>query len=43
MKYRAKLGPQKDLKDVAPETLARALFRPRHGGKLVVRCQSSIE
>ena len=43
MKYKPKLDPEKDLKGATPETLARALLRPRLGGKPVVRNQSSVE
>jgi len=37
MKYRAKLDPKVDLAGATPETLARALLRPRHTRKPVVR------
>ena len=43
MKYKPKLDPGKDLKGATPETLARALLRPRLRGKPVVRNQSSVE
>ncbi len=43
MKYKPKLDPEKDLKGATPETLARALLRPRHRGKPVVRGQSSVK
>lgn len=43
MKYTPKLDPEKDLKGATPETLARALLRPRRlGGNPVVRNQSSV-
>ncbi|MYB35451.1 MAG: hypothetical protein F4X92_10130 [Gammaproteobacteria bacterium] len=37
MKYKRKLDPKVDLAGATPETLARALLRPRHGGKPVAR------
>lgn len=43
MKYKPKLDPEKDLKGATPETLAKALLRPRLGGKPVVRSQSSVK
>ena len=32
IKYRPKLDPERDLQGATPESLARALFRSRHGG-----------
>lgn len=40
MKYRRKLDPKIDLAGATPETLARALLRPRHARKPVVRLES---
>ena len=36
---RAMLNPERDLKGATPETLARALLRPRPSRKAVVRDQ----
>ncbi len=43
MKYRAKLDPKVDLAGATPETLARALLRPRHARKPVVGSKSVTE
>lgn len=43
MKYKSKLDPEKDLQGATPETLARALLRPRLRGKTVVCNQSSVK